>query len=183
MKTPADMVEGTIHKTKKCGNLKIVKYHNSRLATISFLNTGYTRYANPHIIRKGETKDPYHPSVFGIGFMGEGKHRSTIRGKRTKTYSLWIGILNRCYSGRYPSYKDCSVDPRWHNYQNFANDLPTLKGYEQYLSHLSIGSRNPIELDKDTLISGNKLYSKETCCFISGSENMIESNKRRNAVH
>lgn len=175
----SDMTKTATHASNYCGDFEVIQYEHPNRVLISFINTSFTTYTTATQIRKGEVKDPYVPKLYGKGFLGEGSHKSTVMGKKTKTYSLWTGMLYRCYSGKQPTYKDCEVDTRWLNYQNFCNDLPTLQGYDLYQQGLKKEGRNRIHLDKDILFSGNKLYSRYTCCFITDSENTIEANKRR----
>ncbi|WP_251850876.1 hypothetical protein [Enterobacter cloacae] len=103
---------------------------------------------------------------------------TTINGKLTRIYSLWVHMLTRCYSEKYhldfPSYKGCSVAPRWCCFANFANDIKTLEGYEDWLD-----PHNKICLDKDAKDPGNKLYSIDTCRFITSYENIADASYRR----
>ena len=74
----------------------------------------------------------------------------------------------------FPSYKGCSVAPRWCCFANFANDIKTLEGYEDWLD-----PHNKICLDKDAKDPGNKLYSIDTCRFITSYENIADASYRR----
>jgi hypothetical protein len=69
--------------------------------------------------------------------------------------------MNRCYNEKYqekrPTYLGCTVDSYFHNFQNFA------KWYDENYYEIE-GQR--MELDKDILIKGNKIYSPETCVFV-----------------
>jgi len=72
-------------------------------------------------------------------------------------YEKWRGMLRRCYSEKYitknPSYKGCSVCEEWLTFSNFKAWMENQDWQEK-------------ELDKDILGNG-KLYSVETCCFVS----------------
>ena len=51
-----------------------------------------------------------------------------INREKTKEYTLWSGMLYRCYCdkncrNRYKTYEDCYVDPRWFNFQNFCEKI------------------------------------------------------------
>ena len=98
-------------------------------------------------------------TVQGVGYDSGGKHKVSINCKRTKTYMTWYDMLKRCYSKSWrknrPTYKECTVHPDWHDFQNFA------EWYE-----LNEFSKLGYELDKDLLEKGNKLYSESTVCFI-----------------
>lgn len=103
----------------------------------------------------------------------------TLDGKRKRKlvwscpyYASWCAMLKRCYSKNklkdYPSYSDCHVCPDWLLFSNFKKWMQT-QDWEGK------------QLDKDLLIRDNKLYSPETCCFISRKVNgfMVEQNSSR----
>lgn len=91
-------------------------------------------------------------------------------------------MIRRCYSEKflneYPSYKGVTVCERWHNFQKFCEDIKCLRGYDEWKSELGY------ELDKDILCDKlniyPKIYSPETCMFISKKENVSESTSRKN---
>lgn len=134
----------------------VTSYENAHKVKIEYEN-GYSRFCSSSDIRKGKVKNYYHPSVYGVGFLGEGNHRASIGRKHTEAYKTWKSMLRRCYSDDYqiekPSYIGCSVDPEWHNFQNFADWF-----YSNYVEGWS--------LDKDILHAGNKIYSKSTAVFV-----------------
>lgn len=127
-------------------------------------------------LKKSNVKNPYTPIVYGVGYFGVGKHKSASSRRTTKPYKIWNHIMERCYSeeyhSKYETYKDCSVCEEWHNFQNFA------RWYEENYYEVE-GER--MELDKDILIKGNKVYSPETCIFVPQGINslFIKANKLR----
>lgn len=154
IKTPQDMIAGTIHKTKDFGELKIIKYENSKAVHIEFISTGCRKMAQSDHIRKGEVKDVLSPSVFGVGFIGIGDFAS-----KSKPHKTWESMVRRCYNKNIkenPTYKDCTVTPEWHNFQNFA------KWYDD--NYPNDGGK--YDLDKDLLIVNNNIYSPVSCIFI-----------------
>lgn len=116
-------------------------------------------------LKRGNIKYPYHPSVCDNGYFGEGKHKAKVNGKNTKVYDVWNSMMKRCYDNKRPTYKDCSVSPRWLNFQVFG---------DWFENNYIIG----FELDKDLLIKGNKVYSEETCTFIPQCLNKFIANNR-----
>ena len=88
-------------------------------------------------------------------------------------YGVWYGMLDRCYN---PNSKDwkrygglgVTVDPRWHQFENFKNDIPTLEGYNEEL-YLNC----KLDLDKDLKQREvrYKVYSKDTCVLLLKSDN------------
>ena len=147
------MIEGTIHTTNNCGNLRVIKYTDAKNITVEFVITGFISKAQAVDIRKGSVKDKLSPMVIGVGYMGDGTHKPTLNGKHTKPYKTWVGMIERCYCTkrllRFPTYSDCTVCDEWHNFQNFAIwfDDNYIEGYH---------------LDKDVKIKGNRVYSPDT---------------------
>ena len=95
-----------------------------------------------------------------------------------RTYELWYRMLRRCYDEKQlecnkgKGYADCTVCEEWLLYSNFEKDIKTLFGYENWFN------QSGYCLDKDTVQPGNKIYSKETCCFISSAENIRDVHNR-----
>jgi hypothetical protein len=100
-------------------------------------------------------------TVYGTGYFGEGTYKSRQNGKRTRQYKTWLAMLERCYENKtkekLPSYAGCYVCEEWHNFQIFS------KWYDENYYEID-GQR--MELDKDILVKGNKVYSPETCVFV-----------------
>lgn len=73
-------------------------------------------------------------------------------------YTTWANMINRCYSAKYqekkPTYKDCSVCEEWLTFSNFKSWMENQYWYM-------------MQLDKDLLFEGNKVYTPEKCIFIS----------------
>jgi hypothetical protein len=106
--------------------------------------------------------------VFGVGYVGKGKYKHITNGKHTKQYTVWHSMIRRCYSEVYlknkPSYIGCKVVEQWHNFQNFA---------EWYDKNYYEIEGETMCLDKDILVKGNRIYSPETCVFVSRSINSM----------
>ena len=157
---------GKVCKSKSSGDFKIVKYNNARDVQIQFLNTGYEATVELGVIRKGEVKDPYSPSVFGVGLLGT-KYPSTINGRNTKEYEIWCSMLKRCYNDTYqkknPTYIGCKVSDKFKIYEYFYDWCNRQIGF----------SNKDWQLDKDLLAKGNKIYSESTCVFIPREINSL----------
>ena len=113
---------GKILKSKNSGDFKIVKYNDSKNVEIQFVTTGFEVTAKLGNVRNGEVKDPYSPSVYGVGILGT-KYLSTINGRNTKEYELWNNMLKRCYSDalkkKNPTYEGCEVSDNFKSYEYF----------------------------------------------------------------
>lgn len=73
-------------------------------------------------------------------------------------YRVWADMIKRCYSQKFqkkcPTYADCSVTKEWLTFSNFK----TWMVKQDWAANA---------LDKDVLVPGNKIYSPNTCAFIS----------------
>lgn len=73
-------------------------------------------------------------------------------------YQTWKNMLVRCYSAKCqeknPTYKGCSVSDEWLVFSKF----------KAWMADQDFEDK---ELDKDLLIEGNKIYSAETCVFVT----------------
>lgn len=84
-------------------------------------------------------------------------------------YRRWTGMLKRCYSEkelkRNPSYGECSVAEGWHTFNTFKSWMEEQDWEGKHL-------------DKDLLITDNKIYSPEVCIFIGVEVNTFIAEKR-----
>ena len=161
---------GKICKSNLSGDFKIVKYNDAHNVDVQFLKTGFEMVAQLGHIRSGEVKDPYSPSVYGVGIIGT-KYPITINGVNTKEYDLWHSMLRRCYSDnskkKRPTYEGCEVSDKFKRYEYF---------YEWCNEQIGFGvdgNGNSFQLDKDLLVKGNKVYSEDTCVFIPKEINLL----------
>ena len=157
---------GKVCKSKSSGNFKIIKYNNSKNVEVQFLKTGFETLVELGNIKSGKVKDPYLPSVYGVGILGV-KYQTKIDGISTKEYVLWKNMLERCYSDsfkkRRPTYEGCKVSDNFLDYEYF---------YEW--CHKQIGFNNKgWQMDKDLLIKGNKVYSEDSCIFLPREINQL----------
>lgn len=180
MKTIIDY--NKIYDSNNYGKYKILReiepviYSNgtkSRMVEVQFIQTGtIVRTKLSHAIYDHAIKDKFYPSVYGVGYIGN----STMGIE--KIYKCWSDMIARCYNTKYEAYRyygaiGVSVDERWHCYESFAFDVQYLPGYYNYINY------SGFVLDKDLLQSNvrdsDKIYSKETCCFIPLVYNAILS--------
>lgn len=87
-------------------------------------------------------------------------------------YRVWKNMLTRCYSpialARHPAYIGCTVTPAWLSFSAF-------RFWMESQDH------EGKQLDKDILKPGNKVYSPDTCVFVSSQMNkfLTDSNSSR----
>ena len=157
---------GKVFKSKSSGDFKILKYNDSANVEIQFLKTGFETTVQLVQVKIGEVKDPYSPSVCGVGIIGA-KYPSRVGGVKTKEYMLWQNMLKRCYSDtlkkRCPTYEGCEVSDKFKSYEYF---------YEWCNKQIGFGNKD-WHLDKDLLIKGNKVYSEYSCVFIPKDINLL----------
>lgn len=150
----------SVFETYNYGKCKVLKYESATNVTIQFIDTGYKIVVKAHDLRCGRIKDKMKPSVCGIGYIGDGKFSKQ---DNPKLYTLWHNILLRCGSTKkcHNAYKDCRVAKRWHNFQNFCEDVINMPNCGE----------DGFELDKDMMKLGNKVYSPKFCSFIPNEIN------------
>lgn len=147
--------------------MRILKYNNANEIIVQF-NSGYitkSKYVN---FTEGIIKDLYCKAVYNHGYIGEGDYKATVDGKNTKMYAVWSSMLQRCYDKdvkhNLDSYSNCTVCEQWLNFQNFAkwfdNNYYEIEGQK-------------MQLDKDILYKGNKIYSPDTCMFVPQEINLM----------
>jgi hypothetical protein len=154
----------------------ITKYNNALDLWVEF-EKGKPIHTTFNNFIKGQVRNPYDKTIYGVGFLGEGEFKAYISTQTpTIEYKLWSRVMERCYCDSYlkkrPSYIGCSVDQRWYSFQNFA------KWYGENYYEVE---DEMMHLDKDILVKGNKIYSPETCVFVPARINMLftKSNAKR----
>lgn len=79
-------------------------------------------------------------------------------------YVVWTSMIKRGFSKTFknkePTYQDCTVCDDWLYSSKFKSWMETQSWEGNHL-------------DKDILFPGNKIYSPETCVFVSGKTNLF----------
>ena len=96
------------------------------------------------------------------------KYRDVIEGKIKHKccpiYSVWKDLMRRClcqdYKDKHPAYTDTTCCEEWLLFSNFKSWMEQ-QDYEGK------------QLDKDLLVYENKVYSPETCVFVSKEVNVF----------
>ena len=77
---------------------------------------------------------------------------------RCAYYQAWKHMIERCYSAKlqeqYPTYRGCTV----------SNDWLVFSKFKAWMEKQDWEGK---DLDKDILIEGNKVYSADTCVFVT----------------
>ena len=140
----------------------IIKYNRNNDLWIEFQDEYKTiKNVEYRSCVNGQVKNPYHPSIYGVGYFGVGDYKSRENGKKTKEYAEWYDMIKRGYDEEFknkrPTYKDVIIDEYFHNFQNYC------KWREQNYYEIE-GER--MHLDKDILCKDNKIYSPDKCIFV-----------------
>lgn len=151
--------------------MKIVEYNNSNDITIEFQDKYKARtHTNYNNFSLAKPKNPYYPSVCGVGAIGV-KYPVSVNGKITKEYNAWSNILQRCFNEEFvkahPTYKDATCCKEWLLYENFYEWLHSQPNFDKWY----VGKKWAV--DKDIIVKGNKLYSPETCCLVPMNVNCL----------
>lgn len=157
----------------------IVEYLNWENVTVEFKD----KYAiqiktNYQAFERGNVKNPYYPSVCGIGMIGV-KYPVSINCKAIKEYQAWRDMLKRCTDNRlkekYSTYQNVTCCEEWLCYENFYEWLHSQENLQKWLN----GEK--WEVDKDIIKKKNKVYSPDTCCLVPHNVNclFIKSNATR----
>ena len=115
----------------KKGSVGLVLNIDHKTITIQFQDEfKYTDEFNVNNIVRGVFVNPYHKSVYGVGYMGVGRFSSM---SHPRIRNCWQTMLQRCYannlSDKYASVGKVEVCSRWHNFQNFAEDITIMDNY------------------------------------------------------
>lgn len=148
--------------TNKFGSkMKIIDMVNCNNITVEFSN-GYTTNAQYTQFSKGTLTSPYDKTICGVGYL------ESFADIDTTIYNIWKKMIERCYCEKtikkHPTYKDCSVCDEWHSYKSFK---------EWYNINYYEIKNESMEIDKDILFKGNKIYSPETCVIVPSSINCL----------
>lgn len=167
---------GEINYNKFGTKMKIIEYNGSMNILVEFQDEyRYRVKATYQQFKNREIKNVYDKEVQNVGYIGEGEYQAKKNNKITKEYICWRGMLKRCYDpyelNKEPSYINCYVCEEWLCFQNFA------KWYEENI--YQIENQN-VQLDKDILIKGNKIYSPDTCIFVPQRINGLFTKRQNN---
>lgn len=157
---------GETNINKQGLKMTIIKYNGHMDIDVGFedgyisTNKSYTSFKN------GSIKNVYYRDIYGIACIGNAT--SNYNNIKKKPYNRWFKMLQRCYDEdfkkEHPTYNNCYVCDEWLCYENFE------KWWNEHYYELE---GEWVELDKDILIKGNKVYSPETCVFVPKAINIL----------
>ena len=152
-----------LFESRCCGKFKIIEYLNGNDVTVEFVETNYTTKTTSAAVRRGDIRDYWLPTVFGVGIMDIPNATKDPLKKAARI--KWQSMLTRCYSSlyqnKYPTYKGCEISESFKRFSTFLEWYISQVGFNQEGWHL----------DKDILGCG-KVYSPQTCCVIPNEINV-----------
>lgn len=142
--------------------MEIVNYNNYTDIIVEFHDKFKAQiHTSYQCFKIGQVRNPYHKDVYGVGYTGQGNYKPSINGVDGHQYKTWNHMLERCYSKTFqqkqPSYIGCITNEEWHCFQDFG------KWHDE--NYYEIDGEK-MQLDKDILVKGNKIYSSKTCVFV-----------------
>lgn len=167
-----DVKEGFRFKNLRDEWCTVIEYRDSKNVVVVFdgFEENKKLLRSDHL-REGRFKNNYQPVIHGVGYIGEGKYRPRDSMFMKMVHDTWKNMIARGYNEEtkqiQPTYRDVTVCKEWHNFQNFA---------EWMVNHdfWNFG----YQLDKDLIIRGNSVYSKDTCTLLPREINAVLSIKR-----
>lgn len=159
---------GDVFATREGGSVVVIEYRRWSEVLIRHQDErGHEAVVQADRLRTGQIKNPYLPVTCGVGYIGFGPHRTRCDGGNTPEYNSWLRMLRRCYDPKthekHPTYAGCSVNPAWHNFQNFAS---------WWRAQPNSGV-DGFSLDKDLIVLGNKEYGPDTSSFVPQDINIL----------
>ena len=168
---------GGLLSSTNSGDFVVTRYVSAIEVYIRFVGYGTEHRVRSCEVKRGTCKNPYHPSVCGVGYLGPAsKAQVSFIGIPTRAYVVWSGLLDRCYNTRarvYHNYggKGTTVCDEWLCFSNFHS------WYTRQAKTLD----EDFDVDKDILARGkstNKIYSPSTCRLIPPRVNLLISSNR-----
>ena len=152
--------------------MKITAYRNAKDIDVYFPEYDWSCKRAYKEFKLGWITCPYEPRAVGVGYMGEGPYLSKENGIKilgTSEHAPSMpGAPHYWYFG---NLKGCTVDETWHNFQAFA---------EWYENNYYEIPNETMQLDKDILLKGNKVYGPDTCIIVPNSINSLFKHKKGN---
>lgn len=173
--TSKNVAVGNVYASDEYGEYEVLRFSHRDASKrkhyyIRFKNTGFEEEFDTASIKRGNVTDYMCPTVYGVGYLGSRNYIDK------QIQVAWRMMLRRCYSDFESAhlYEDVTVVDRWHNLQNFAKDIVFVDRYDE--DRFQAGE---LVLDKDLKQQdkSRKIYSLDTCTFLTTSENLSIANR------
>ena len=163
-----EILEGKVFSGKRYGDFEVLEYLGDEYYKIKFIKTNTISKFKKEAIIKGTVRDKFYPTVYNTGCLGDKYNSNHFLNSR------WTHMIGRCYNKNHSHYinygaKGITVCERWLCFSNYVDDVILLEGYNEELV-----KTGKLQLDKDVIDRNAKIYSPETCKWVTGSENVKE---------
>ena len=157
------MKPGDRFSTRSFGTVEVKEICQNERAIVEFDDGTTGEFCRVAIV-KGFIKNYMLPQVHGVGYLGAGTQKLS----KCRAYGIWIQMLERCFTPKYPAYADCTVCTEWLNFTVFKAWYESQQG----------STDRSYQIDKDILFKGNKVYSPSSCMLVPANLNkLLENNK------
>lgn len=134
-----------------------------------------SKYSNLIYVSDIEARNLRNGKISVADLGREQKYIPFLNNNRMKARRLWNDMHSRCYNEklhkRFPEYIGCTICDYW---------LEDKERFYKWVegNYYMIGNEQ-MDLDKDILRKGNKVYSPETCVFVPHTINTLLLNCKR----
>lgn len=150
---------GEIEEMSNGEKATLIRYGSAKDIDVQFENGYILKSTTYNQFKKKSLSSIYSVTFEGVGFIGN-TNIHNAKGEIKHSYTTWCNMLKRSCNNEFkeihPTYKDVTVCKEWHSYEYFE---------KWYNSNYYKIDGETMNLDKDILIKGNKLYSADTCIF------------------
>lgn len=155
---------GMENLNKQGCSMKIVEYNKSSDIVVEFQDERKTKVKSRYKdFIKGSIKNPYHPTIYGVGMIGI-KYPAKVNGKICREYYTWRNMLYKCYSKeyskKYNTHHEATVCEEWLCFENFYEWVHKQSNAENFLKG------NNWILNRKITDKNNEVYSPEYCCLV-----------------
>lgn len=143
---------------------------------IEFIITKSRKEVTKYEIVTRSIRDYYDRHTYNIGYIGDINVANPKQ--HQQEHILWRNMLSRCYNKKdiknYPYYGQLGVTvcERWQCFQYFLEDIINIDGYNEneFKQHLLVLDK---DLKQKNIPLNKRIYSKNTCIFISNTINTL----------
>ena len=155
----------------------VEEYNNADNVMVRLMGTDYRVKVSWRPLQDARVRNPFKLNKFG-GYLGVDENGKffNFKDKRIKrAYHVWYDMLQRVSENE--MYNNVSICERWSCFANFLEDLPKIKGYDEWVKAGKY--EYCIDKDKYQLEESHKIYSVDTVCFITIRENLTMQDRNK----
>ena len=151
--------------------MKIVEYDKSSNIVVEFQDKRKAQIKSTYReFVKGSIKNPYHPTIYGVGMRGN-KYPARPNGVVCREYYTWRNMLYKCYDEeyyeKYQTHLNAVCCEEWLCFENFYEWVHEQSNVENFLKG------NNWILNRKIIDKDNEIYSPEYCCLVPQNVNRL----------